>query len=257
MGLHLPGAAFVNPNTPLRDALTRAATQRVAEITALGNAYTPIGRVLDERAFVNGIVGLMATGGSTNHTLHLVAMAARRRHPAQLGRLRRASRGVTPLLARIYPNGLADVNQFEAAGGMPFVIGQLLDAGPGPCRRADRRRRGRARALPAAAAARRRRAGLGARPRRRAGDTSIVRPAGEPFSPEGGLKLLQRQSRPRRDQDLGGQAGASADRGAGRDLRPTRTSCWPPSRRASSTATSSPWSASRARRPTACPSCTS
>ena len=75
MGLHLPGAAFVNPNTPLRDALTRAAAQRVAEITALGNAFTPIGRVLDERAFVNGIVGLMATGGSTNHTLHLVAMA--------------------------------------------------------------------------------------------------------------------------------------------------------------------------------------
>ena len=100
----------------------------MAEITALGNAFTPIGRVLDERAFVNGIVGLMATGGSTNHTLHLVAMARAAGIRLTWDDFAQVS-AVTPLLARIYPNGLADVNQFEAAGGMPFVIGQLLDAG--------------------------------------------------------------------------------------------------------------------------------
>ena len=93
MGLHLPGASFVNPNTPLRDALTRAATTRALAITALGNEYTPVGQVIDERAIVNGVVGLHATGGSTNHTLHLVAMAARRRHRAHLGRFRRPFRG--------------------------------------------------------------------------------------------------------------------------------------------------------------------
>src|SRR6476620_2274692 len=125
MGLHLPGAAFVNPNTPLRDALTRAATQRVSEITALGNAFTPIGRILDERAFVNGIVGLMATGGSTNHTLHLVAMARAAGILLNWDDFAEVT-SATPLLARIYPNGLADVNQFEQAGGMPYVIGQLL-----------------------------------------------------------------------------------------------------------------------------------
>ena len=81
MGLHLPGASFVNPDTPLRDALTRAATARALAITALGNDYTPVGAIIDERAIVNGVVGLHATGGSTNHTLHLVAIAARRRHP--------------------------------------------------------------------------------------------------------------------------------------------------------------------------------
>jgi phosphogluconate dehydratase len=88
MGLHLPGAAFVNPNTPLRDALTRAATERRCAITALGNDYTPIGQVVDERAIVNGIVGLLATGGSTNHTIHLVAMA-RAAGIRSLGRFRR------------------------------------------------------------------------------------------------------------------------------------------------------------------------
>jgi phosphogluconate dehydratase len=188
MGLHLPGAAFVNPNTPLRDALTRAAAQRVAEITALGNAFTPIGRVLDERAFVNGIVGLMATGGSTNHTLHLVAMARAAGVKLNWDDFAEVS-AVTPLLARIYPNGLADVNQFEAAGGMPFVIGQLLDAGlahadvltvagEGGLERYRERPRlhgGNVVWEPGVAAS---------------GDASIVRPASEPFAPEGGLKLL-------------------------------------------------------------------
>ena len=90
MGLHLPGASFVNPNTPLRDALTREAATRALAITALGNEYTPVGEVIDERAIVNGIVGLHATGGSTNHTIHLVAIAQRRRHRRDLGRFRRS-----------------------------------------------------------------------------------------------------------------------------------------------------------------------
>ena len=188
MGLHLPGAAFVNPNTPLRDALTRAATHRVAEITALGNAYTPIGRVLDEKAFVNGIVGLMATGGSTNHTLHLVAMARAGGIRLNWDDFAEVSE-VVPLLARVYPNGLADVNQFEAAGGMPYVIGQLLDAGlvhadvltvagEGGLERYRQRPRLDGDAL------------VWETPSAAGGDPTIVRPAGEPFSPEGGLKLL-------------------------------------------------------------------
>jgi phosphogluconate dehydratase len=128
MGLHLPGASFVNPNTPLRDALTRAAGTRVAQITALGNEYTPVGEVIDERAVVNGIVGLMATGGSTNHTIHLVAMAAAAGIRLVWDDFADVSAQV-PLLCRIYPNGLADVNAFEAAGGMAVLIGELLDAG--------------------------------------------------------------------------------------------------------------------------------
>ena len=128
MGLHLPGASFVNPGTALRDALTAEATRRAVAITAQGNDYTPVGRVLDERAFVNGIVGLHATGGSTNHTIHLIAMAAAggiRLTWDDFGDLAE----VTPLLARVYPNGRADVNHFHAAGGMPFLIRELLGAG--------------------------------------------------------------------------------------------------------------------------------
>jgi phosphogluconate dehydratase len=128
LGLHLPGAAFVNPGTPLRDALTREATKRALAITALGNQFTPAGRMIDEKSIVNAVVGLHATGGSTNHTMHLVAMA----HAAgilltwdDIGELSEA----VPLLARIYPNGLADVNHFHAAGGMAFLIRELLDAG--------------------------------------------------------------------------------------------------------------------------------
>jgi phosphogluconate dehydratase len=128
MGLHIPGASFVNPNTPLRDALTREAAKRALAITALGNDYTPVGEVIDERAVVNGIVGLHATGGSTNHTLHIVAMARAAGIHVDWTDFADLSE-VVPLLARIYPNGLADVNHFEAAGGMGFLIGELLDAG--------------------------------------------------------------------------------------------------------------------------------
>ncbi|UWQ16635.1 phosphogluconate dehydratase [Jannaschia sp. M317] len=128
MGLHLPGASFINPGTPLRDALTEMAAQRATEITALGNAYTPVCDVLDEKAYVNGLVGLMATGGSTNLVLHLIAMA--RASGVQLTCADfDAISEATPLMARVYPNGLADVNHFHAAGGLPFMIGHLLDAG--------------------------------------------------------------------------------------------------------------------------------
>jgi len=128
MGLHLPGASFVNPNTPLRDALTRAGTKRALEITALGNEYTPTADVLDERAFVNGIVGLHATGGSTNLAIHLIAMARAAGVVLELEDFAALSE-ITPLMARVYPNGSADVNHFHAAGGLGFMIGDLLEAG--------------------------------------------------------------------------------------------------------------------------------
>ncbi len=128
MGLHTPGASFVNPGTPLRDALTREAAKRALAITALGNDYIPVGRMIDERSVVNGVVGLHATGGSTNHTIHLVAMAAAAGIALTWQDISELSEAV-PLLARVYPNGLADVNHFQAAGGMGFLIRELLDAG--------------------------------------------------------------------------------------------------------------------------------
>ncbi|WP_370400169.1 phosphogluconate dehydratase [Sulfitobacter sp. JB4-11] len=128
MGLHLPGASFVNPNTPLRDALTTMGAKRALEISHLGNAYTPVCDVLDERAFVNGIVGLNATGGSTNLLIHLVAMARAGGIVLDWQDFSDIA-DVTPLLARVYPNGLADVNHFHAAGGLGFMIGELLRAG--------------------------------------------------------------------------------------------------------------------------------
>ncbi|GGL60787.1 phosphogluconate dehydratase [Wenxinia marina] len=128
MGLHLPGASFVNPNTPLRDALTVAGTERAAEITALGNDYRPVSEILDEKAFVNGIVGLMATGGSTNLVLHLPAMARAAGVVLDLEDFAEIS-AVVPLMAKVYPNGLADVNHFHAAGGLGYMIGELLSEG--------------------------------------------------------------------------------------------------------------------------------
>ncbi|HEX6860501.1 MAG TPA: phosphogluconate dehydratase [Caulobacteraceae bacterium] len=128
MGLHLPGSAFVHPNTPLRDALVKAAARRCAEIGPRSNAWTPAGRVISEKSLVNGLVGLMATGGSTNHALHLVAMAAGAGIVLELEDFDDISRA-TPLLARVYPNGSADVNHFQAAGGMAFVTRELLKAG--------------------------------------------------------------------------------------------------------------------------------
>ena len=128
MGLHLPGASFVNPNTPLRDALTEVGAKRALELTAAGNAFTPIGHVIDERAIVNGVVGLHATGGSTNLTIHLIAMAAAAGIALNWDDFADLAE-VTPLRARVYPNGKADVNHFQAAGGMPVLIRALMGEG--------------------------------------------------------------------------------------------------------------------------------
>ncbi|MBS0383282.1 MAG: phosphogluconate dehydratase [Proteobacteria bacterium] len=187
MGLHLPGASFINPGTPLRDALTAAAVRRAADITALGDEYTPIGRMLDERNFVNGIIGLNATGGSTNHLLHLVAAAGVAGIRITLEDFDAISR-VVPLLARVYPNGYADVNHFHKAGGMPFLIGSLLDAGLlhrdahtvwGDNMDAYRN-------TPSLDE----HGTLTWTPVTQSGNPHILRPATEPFSPDGGLRIL-------------------------------------------------------------------
>ena len=128
MGLHLPGSAFVHPHSDLRNAYNVAATQQAILISRKGNDIRPIGKIIDERSFVNAIIGLLATGGSTNHTLHLPAMAAAAGIKLLWEDFADLS-DVIPLLARVYPNGSADVNQFHAAGGMSFIIGELLDAG--------------------------------------------------------------------------------------------------------------------------------
>ena len=187
MGFHLPGSAFVHPNTPLREALVKEAARRAAAVTAKGNEYIPVGRMIDEKSIVNGVAGLMATGGSTNLALHLVAMAHAAGIILTLEDLDDISR-TTPLLARVYPNGSADVNHFQAAGGMAFVVRELLKAGlvhedvqtiagPGLSRYAQephlengelKWRDGATESL----------------------DTAIVRPVSDPFSPEGGLRLL-------------------------------------------------------------------
>jgi phosphogluconate dehydratase len=128
MGLHMPGASFINPGTRLRQAVTRAAIHRLTEIGWNGNDYRPIGRCIDEKAIVNAIVGLLATGGSTNHAIHLPAMARAAGIVIDWEDFDRLS-GVVPLIARVYPNGAGDVNHFHAAGGMSYVIASLIDAG--------------------------------------------------------------------------------------------------------------------------------
>jgi phosphogluconate dehydratase len=128
MGLHLPGAAFITPGTPLRDALTRAASQHAVRISQQGGEYMPIGHIVDEKCIVNAIAALHATGGSTNHTMHLVAIARAAGIVVDWNDFDELSK-VVPLLARVYPNGDADVNHFQAAGGPTFVMRELLDAG--------------------------------------------------------------------------------------------------------------------------------
>ncbi len=187
MGLHLPGSAFINPGTPLREALTRAAATRAVAISAEGTQYTPIGELVDERVIVNGLVGLLCTGGSTNHTIHLVAIARAAGIDINWTDFDDLSR-VVPTLTRLYPNGKADVNQFQAAGGMGFVIRELLGAGllhgdvqtvagPGLARYAQEPgldggtlvwRDGASESL----------------------DPDILRPVRNPFAPDGGLKLM-------------------------------------------------------------------
>jgi len=128
MGLHLPNAAFITPGTPLRDALTRAAAQHAVKISQQGGEYMPIGHIVDEKSIVNAIAALHATGGSTNHTMHLIAIARAAGIVVDWNDFDELSK-VVPLLARVYPNGDADVNHFQAAGGPAFVIRELLDGG--------------------------------------------------------------------------------------------------------------------------------
>jgi phosphogluconate dehydratase len=195
MGLHVPGAAFVHPGSELRDALTAEAVRLVLAnagwaAAAPGGAprFTPIGRLVDERSIVNAMVALLATGGSTNHLIHWVAVARAAGIVIDWSDFSELSRA-TPLLARVYPNGSADVNQFQAAGGPGFVIRELLESGAmhgdaatvSPSGLADytriphRHGAGIAwAALPVAS-----------------GDETILRPATRPFSEEGGLKLLE------------------------------------------------------------------
>ena len=128
MGLHLPGSSFVNPGTPLREQLTRAAVKQLVDLTSLSSGYTPVGEVIDERSLVNGIVGLLATGGSTNHAIHIIAIARAAGVIINWQDMADLSE-IVPLLCRIYPNGQADVNHFQAAGGMSLLIRELLGAG--------------------------------------------------------------------------------------------------------------------------------
>jgi phosphogluconate dehydratase len=184
MGLHVPGAAFVHPHAPLRDALTREAVGTLLGITQR-QRFTPIGRLVDERVIVNAMVTLLATGGSTNHLIHWVAVARSAGISIDWTDFAELSAEV-PLLARVYPNGQADVNQFQAAGGTGFVLRQLLDSG---CLHGDV-----ATVVPGGMAA------YGTAPELAdgalrwtpsvGGDAGIVRPADEPFSATGGLKLL-------------------------------------------------------------------
>ena len=187
MGLQLPGGSFVNPGTPLREQLTREAVSNILKRTDLGDDYIPVGEIVDEKAIVNAIVGLLATGGSTNHTIHLVAIAKAAGIVIDWEDFSELSAAV-PLLARVYPNGIADVNHFHAAGGLGFVISQLLDAGllhedvqtilgsglRNFCREPFLRDGGLEwRDAPAESL-----------------DADIVRPANDPFDAEGGLRLV-------------------------------------------------------------------
>ncbi len=187
MGLHVPGAAFANPGTKLRQELTRAAVHRLAAIGWAGNDYRPIGHVVDEKAIVNAAIVLLATGGSTNHLIHLPAIARSAGIVIDWEDFDRLSRAV-PLLTRVYPNGSADVNAFEDAGGPAFVIRELLGGGL---------MHGDTLAVAADGMA-----AYGRKPRiegetlvwgdlpPRSGDESIVRTLDTPFSPEGGFRIL-------------------------------------------------------------------
>src|SRR5690606_30931986 len=189
MGLHIPGASFANPGTELREALTREAVRRALAITALGDDYTPIGHILDERAFVNGIVALHATGGSTNLTIHLIAMAKAAGIVLDWEDFSDLS-DVTPLIARVYPNGTADVNDFREAGGTTFVIGELLEAGLlHPDIRTVNGTGLEAYARPVTLDSRGR-LQWGEAKERRSRDETILRPVSNPFASHGGLQRL-------------------------------------------------------------------
>ncbi|MCP1472087.1 phosphogluconate dehydratase [Sphingobium sp. OAS761] len=187
MGLHMPAASFVNPGTKLRHELTRAAVHRLAAIGWEGDDYRPLGHCVDEKAIVNAMIGLMATGGSTNHALHLPAIARAAGISVDWTDFAEISEAV-PLLARVYPNGSGDVNNFHAAGGISFVIRELLDAGLLhrdilTVARQDLTAYGQEPVLEDEA--------LMWRDVPVSRDESILRPVSSPFQPDGGMKLLQ------------------------------------------------------------------
>ena len=187
MGLHVPGAAFVHPHAGLREALTREAVRTALAITHQGPRFTPIGRLVDERVIVNAMVALLATGGSTNHLIHWVAVARAAGILIDWTDFADLS-AATPLLARVYPNGSADVNQFQSAGGPAYVLRELLDSGGlhadvATVSAGGLRSHGANPLLDGAT--------LRWQPAGRSGDDSILRPASAPFSDSGGLKLLQ------------------------------------------------------------------
>ena len=186
MGLHMPGAAFVPPNSPLRSALTRAATHRLAAIGREGGDYRPLARCVDEKAIVNAIVGLLATGGSTNHAIHLPAMARAAGVMIDWRDMDELSAAV-PLIARVYPNGPGDVNHFHAAGGMGYVIGELLEAGLV--------HRDILTVSDGDLSAYAMEPGLDGdalvwRAVGESGDTEMLRPCANPFQPDGGMRLV-------------------------------------------------------------------
>lgn len=187
MGLHMPGAAFVHPNTPLRQALNRAAVHRLTEIGWAGDDYRPLGACVDEKAIVNAVVGLLATGGSTNHVIHLPAIARAAGITLDWEDIEKLSEAV-PLIARVYPNGPGDVNHFEAAGGIGFAIQTLLEAGllHGDVRTVAGQGLADQAKAPALAGE-----GLEFRdPPPSSRDDTMLRPASDPFQPEGGIRLL-------------------------------------------------------------------
>lgn len=189
MGLHLPGSSFIVPGSPLRDALVKHSAKQVLSLTHDKQTYTPVGHILDERAFVNGIIGLHATGGSTNLSIHLIAMARAAGIILDWDDFADLSE-VIPLLARVYPNGSADVNHFAAAGGIPFIIKTLLDAGllhddvktvsgAGLINQTREPKLNDAGAL------------MWEDAPQTSADLDVIRPASDPFAPTGGLKLLR------------------------------------------------------------------
>eukprot|EP01037_Dinobryon_pediforme_P004388 gene4388-4434_t len=188
MGLHLPGASFVTPGTKLRQELTRAATHRVTQIGWDGDDYRPLGHCVDEKAIVNAIVGLLATGGSTNHVIHLPAIARAAGIQIDWDDMNNLSRAV-PLIASVYPNGAGDVNAFAAAGGMPFVIRELIGAG---LAHSDIRTVYGASLAEGAQEPALEGDALGWTPAPEvSGDTVMLRPVAAPFQAEGGFALLK------------------------------------------------------------------
>jgi phosphogluconate dehydratase len=190
MGLHVPGSAFIHPHDGLREQLTRQAVRQVLDLVRGGPRFTPIGRLVDERSIVNAMAALLATGGSTNHLIHWVAVARSAGLVIDWTDFAELS-AVVPLLARVYPNGSADVNQFQQAGGPGFVLRELLDAGlmHADVVTVDAGGLAAYTRVPAldGASGRLTWRALPSAP----GDDSVVRRVGQPFSPSGGLRLLQ------------------------------------------------------------------